>query len=154
MIETEQLAPLNNPEGQRELIPENTDEQREGKGGAKPWIIPLNSRAELVAREFTEDSPAPPDLMPWFPPSEAEKILRKNINGIITAFLDKQAAGNKMARSKLLYRRMRDVCGKPVAEMNQSELEKIWLWTRKEYGGLGERHEKDTMEWLKKRFTA
>jgi hypothetical protein len=134
MIEREQLTPLNNPEGQRELISENKDEQHEGNGNAKPWIIPLNSRAEHITREFIQDGQAPTDLPPWCPPSEAEKILRKNITGIVTAFLDNQAAGNKMAHSKMLYRRMKLICNKPITEMNQSELEKIWLWARKEYG--------------------
>jgi len=135
MIEAEQLTPLNNPEGQQELLPGNNEEQGKGNGNAKPWIIPLNSRAEHIPQDFIEDGPAPPELMPWFPPSEAEKILRKNINGIITAFLDKQATGSKMAHSKILYRRMKLICNKPIAEMNCEELEKIWLWVRKEYGG-------------------
>jgi hypothetical protein len=28
---------------------------------------------------------------------------------------------------------MRLVCGKPVKDMNQSELERVWIWARKEY---------------------
>jgi len=35
----------------------------------------------------------------------------------------------------MLYRRMRLVCPKPVADMCLGELEKIWLWVAKEYGG-------------------
>jgi hypothetical protein len=34
---------------------------------------------------------------------------------------------------------MRLVCEKPVKDMNQSELEKIWVWVRKEYGTEGVR---------------
>jgi hypothetical protein len=33
---------------------------------------------------------------------------------------------------------MRLVVPKPVAEMNQKELEAVWLWVRKEYGGIKE----------------
>jgi hypothetical protein len=69
------------------------------------------------------------------PPSEAEKILRKNINGVVSAFLDRQPHGGKLAHSKMLYRRMRLVYGKPLAEMNREDLEKVWVWARQEYGG-------------------
>jgi hypothetical protein len=71
--------------------------------------------------------------LPPCSPSDAEKILRKNINAGIRAFLDRQGPGNKQAHQKMLYRRMRLVCEKPVSEMNHKELEKIWLWVRKEY---------------------
>jgi superfamily II DNA or RNA helicase len=139
MIEREQLVPLENPEGQQELL--IAGERREGGGEARPWIIPVSSKAETrvftnPSRPWTpiEDAPAPPDLPPWCPPSEAEKILRKNIYGVVTAFLDRQVPGNKLAQSKMLYRRMRLVCEKPVAEMNVRELERVWLWVRREYG--------------------
>jgi superfamily II DNA or RNA helicase len=135
MIRQEQLAPLKNPEGQTELDMQNSQvggDEREGGGGAKPWIIPISSSAETSGRL---EASASPDLPQGCPPSEAEKILRKNINGIITAFLDKQPHGNKQAQSKMLYRRMRLICEKPVSNMNQRELEKAWLWVMKEYGG-------------------
>jgi hypothetical protein len=70
-------------------------------------------------------------------PSEAEKILKKNINGIVSQFLDRQTPGSKQAQSRMLYRRLRLVCAKPVKDMNQGELEKVWLWVRKEYGHEG-----------------
>jgi superfamily II DNA or RNA helicase len=127
MIEQEQLVPLANPDGQQELLPKG--EPREGDGQGRPWIIPVSSKAN------NGDSVPPPLIdLPPCSPSEAEKILRKNINGVITARLDKQGHGNKQAHSKMLYRRMKLVCDKPVAEMNQKELEKVWLWVRKEYG--------------------
>jgi hypothetical protein len=72
--------------------------------------------------------------LPPCSPSDAEKILRKNINAVVTAFLNRQPHGNKQAHQKILYRRMRLVCEKPVKDMNQGELEKVWLWIRKEYG--------------------
>jgi superfamily II DNA or RNA helicase len=129
MIEEEQLVPLENPDGQQELLSQR--ERREGNGTEKPWIIPLSSRANLDGRT----APPPPAVdLPPCSPSEAEKILRKNINGTITAFLNKTSHGNKQAHSKMLYRRMKLICPKPVAEMNQQELEKVWLWVRKEYG--------------------
>jgi superfamily II DNA or RNA helicase len=127
MIEREQLVPLDNPEGQQELIA--SGERREGSGEQRPWIIPVSSRANIAGI----DIPAPQVELPPCSPSEAEKILRKNINWHITLFLNRQKAGNKLAQSKMLYRRMRLVCAKPVAEMNQRELEKVWLWVRKEY---------------------
>jgi hypothetical protein len=80
-----------------------------------------------------------PNDHPPCSPSEAEKILRKNINGVITAHLDKQGHGNKQAHSRMLYRRMKIVCDKPVKNMNQSELEKIWMWVKREYGGYQDR---------------
>jgi superfamily II DNA or RNA helicase len=132
MIEKEQLTPLNNPDGQQELISENAQD-REGNGEAKPWIIPIGSRAHIDGKTDA----APLLEIPPCSPSDAEKILRKNINSIITAFINNQHHGNKQANQKILYRRMRLVCAKPVAEMNQKELEKVWLWVRKEYGNEG-----------------
>jgi hypothetical protein len=131
MIEGEQLVSLENPEGQQELIAESRGGEGDGTVGGRPWIIPLNSRAEIGGRL---EAQAPPGLPPWCPPSEAEKILRKNINGVISAFLNRQPHGNKQAQSKMLYRRMRLVCEKPIAEMNQAQLENVWVWVMKEYG--------------------
>jgi hypothetical protein len=132
MIEREQLTPLNNPEGQEELLSGN-GQDREGNGEAKPWIIPVSSKANIVRETMSEPSL---DIPPCSP-SDAEKILRKNINGVITAFINRQHHGNKQAHSKILYRRMKLICNKPVKDMNQSELEKVWLWFRKEYGTEG-----------------
>jgi superfamily II DNA or RNA helicase len=129
MIEAEQLVPLKNSEGQQELLPE--EERREGGGEQRPWIIPVSSRADITGIT----GPAPKAELPPCSPSEAEKILRKNINGVVMAFLDKQNPGSKLAQSRMLYRRMRLVCEKPVKDMNQKELEKVWLWVRKEYKG-------------------
>jgi superfamily II DNA or RNA helicase len=127
MIEQEQLVPLENPDNQQELLSQG--ERQEGKGEAKPWIIPVSSSAS----NGVSDAPPPIDLPPCSP-SEAEKILRKNINGVITLFLENTPHGNKQTQSKMLYRSMKLQCGKPIKEMNQSELEKVWLWVRKEYG--------------------
>jgi hypothetical protein len=129
MIEDEQLVPIEDPDRQQELMPQG--ERREGNGEERPWIIPLSSKANLGMK--AADLPSY-DLPPCSP-SEAEKILKKNINGIITAFLNEQPHGNKQAQSKMLYRRMKLICPKAVAEMNQGELEKVWIWIRKEYGG-------------------
>ena len=128
MIEREQLVPLSNPDGQQELISE--DKEGEGNGDPRPWIIPLSSKAHGVG-----DTTAPKVEPPPCSPSDAEKILRKNINSTITQFLDSQSHGNKQAHHKMLYRRMRLICEKPVKDMNQSELEKVWLWVKREYGG-------------------
>jgi superfamily II DNA or RNA helicase len=131
MIEREQLVPLNNPDGQQELLVRG--ESQEGGGTEKPWIIPIGSKAHISGEPVAAQMA---DLPPCAP-SEAEKILRKNINVVITAFLDRQAHGNKQAHQKMLYRRMKLVCEKPVADMSQKELEKVWLWVRKEYGSEG-----------------
>jgi len=129
MIEQEQLVPLSNPDNQQDLIP-SQDNAGEGNGEARPWIIPVSSRAK------GENEPAPAAIvLPPCSPSDAEKILRKNINGIVTAFLNEQGHGNKQAHQKMLYRRMKLVCPKPVAEMNQTELETVWIWVKREYGG-------------------
>jgi superfamily II DNA or RNA helicase len=127
MIEAEQLVPLENPEVQQELL---SEEQREGGGKQRPWIIPVSSRADIGNSDSVPGVDHPPCS-----PSEAEKILRKNINGIISRFLDRQSPGNKQAHSRMLYRRLRLVCEKPVKDMNQGELEKVWLWVKREYGG-------------------
>jgi superfamily II DNA or RNA helicase len=127
MIEKEQLTPLNNPEGQQELLAKG--EQREGGGEAKPWIIPLSSRANL---DGSAVAPPPLDLPPCSP-SDAEKILRKNISKQVQIFIDKQNHGNKQAHSNMLYRRMRLICSKNIADMNLNELTAVWLWIRKEY---------------------
>jgi superfamily II DNA or RNA helicase len=129
MIEEEQLAPLNNPDGQQELLSGNAQD-REGSGEAKPWIIPIGSRAQLAEETISE----PPLALPPCSPSEAEKLLRKNINLIVTDFINRQHHGNKKAHQKMLYRKMRLICAKPIKDMNQQELEKVWLWARKEYG--------------------
>jgi len=34
---------------------------------------------------------------------------------------------------------MKLICDKPVADMNQKELETVWLWVKKEYGDQGDR---------------
>jgi hypothetical protein len=130
MIEQEQLTPLNNPDGQQELLSGNAQD-REGNGEAKPWIIPIGSKAHLAGEAVA----APLLDIPPCSPSEAEKILRKNINGVITAFMNKQSHGSKMAHSKILYRRLKLICNKPVKDMNQGELEKVWIWVKREYGG-------------------
>jgi superfamily II DNA or RNA helicase len=130
MIEAEQLVPLENPEGQQELISKGNSAAPEGSGGEKPWIIPIGSKAHLGG----EPMPTPVVDLPPCSPSDAEKILRKNINGIITAFLDSKPHGNKLAHSRMLYRRMRLVCEKPVKDMDQDELISVWQWVKKEYG--------------------
>lgn len=129
MIRREELVPLS--DGQQELF--GGDEgNSEGKGGGqeKPWIIPLSSSAE--GAEIGGNEPKPE--LPPCAPSEAEKILRKNINGIITAYLEQVNPGSKQMYSKMLYRRMRLVVAKPVSEMTGKELEKVWIWIRREYG--------------------
>jgi hypothetical protein len=131
MIEKEQLTPLNNPAGQEELFTGGKQEQGEGNGEARPWIIPVSSKANIAGI----DEPEPQVELPPCSPSEAEKILRKNINGIISRFIDRKSPGNKQAHTRMLYRRLRLVCEKPVKDMNQGELEKVWLWVKREYGG-------------------
>jgi hypothetical protein len=131
MIEKEQLTPLNNPDRQQELLSGNTQDH-EGNGEAKLWIIPVSSKANIIGSTFDTE---PQIELPPCAPSEAEKILRKNINAIITQFVDRQSPGNKQAHSRMLYRRMRLVCAKPVKDMNQGELEKVWMWVKREYGG-------------------
>lgn len=131
MIKREELVPLS--DGQQELF--GNDEERgenSGNGQARPWIIPLSSVAEDTKVSGAETKA---DLPPCAP-SDAEKILRKNINGIIGGYLASVRAGSKQAYSKMLYRRMRLVVAKPVAEMTLGELEKIWIWLRREYGGF------------------
>jgi superfamily II DNA or RNA helicase len=134
MIEKEQLTPLTNPDGQQEMLSGNAQD-REGNGGAKPWIIPIGSKAHLAG----EAAPVPHPDLPLCSPSDAEKILRKNISKQIQIFIDKQNHGNKQAYQKMIYRRMRLICAKPVKDMNQKELEKVWLFVRKEYGNEGAR---------------
>jgi superfamily II DNA or RNA helicase len=138
MIEREQLVPLSDPDDQQELI--QGDNGLEGSGNLRPWIIPLSSKANLDGRiDHLISNEHPPCS-----PSDAERILRKNINGVITAFLDKQAHGSLLAHSKMLYRRLRLICDKPVKDMNQSELEKVWLWIRREYGDQQDRRESNS----------
>jgi hypothetical protein len=124
MIKTEQLVPLENPEGQQELLPQG--ERRGGCGEEKPWIIPIASTVQ------TNETPS----ANTFPcaPSEAEGILRKNIKGIIRLFLDKQHPGNIRPNQIILYRRMKLVCDKRLEDMNHDELVKVWVWAKKEYG--------------------
>lgn len=132
MIRREELVPLGNHEEQGGIF--GSDQERTG-GEARPWIIPLSSSMEfggsgnLVCREKLEGSGIPP-----CPPSEAEKILRKNISGIISSFLATLPPGNKQTQSRMLYRRMRLVVPKKIDAMTLKELEKVWVWVKKEYG--------------------
>ena len=129
MIRREELVPLS--DGQQELF--GGDERGEGNGGgnARPWIIPLSSSAEGAESGRVEEKP----VLPPCPPSEAEKILRKNISGIINGYLATVKAGSKQVYSKMLYRRLRLIVPKPIADMSAKELEKVWIWLRREYGG-------------------
>lgn len=128
MIKREELVPLS--DGQQELSIGN--EKATGNGSARPWIIPLSSSAEAGNGVEKESFVG----LPPCPPSEAEKILRKNINGIITGYLENVNAGSKQVYSRMLYRRMRLLVQKPVADMTVRELEKVWIWLRREYGGF------------------
>lgn len=128
MIRREELVPLS--DGQQELALGGGRNESNGSGNARPWIIPLSSSAEGADGFAAEKKPE----LPPCPPSEMEKILRKNISGIISAYLDGVNNGSKQVYSKMLYRRMRLVVPKPVSEMNGRELEKVWIWLRREYG--------------------
>lgn len=128
MIRREELVPLS--DGQQELALGGGRNESNGSGNARPWIIPLSSSAEGADGTAAEKKPE----LPPCPPSEMEKILRKNISGIISAYLDGVNNGSKQVYSKMLYRRMRLVVPKPVSEMNGRELEKVWIWLRREYG--------------------
>jgi superfamily II DNA or RNA helicase len=131
MIQAEQAVPLSNPDNQLELSGGNPGESGEDGGEARPWIIPVGSAAHVDGK-----ADEAPGNFPPCPPSEAEKIVRENIRGIIGAYLDGQRFGSKQAQAKILYRRMKLVVNKPVLDMNQGELEKVWMWVRKEYGGV------------------
>jgi superfamily II DNA or RNA helicase len=157
MIEQEQLVPLKNPEGQQELIQEEA--RGKGSGTTRPWIIPVSSKANVEPRVFNDVvTPLGMDIisgklpvdMPPCPPSEAEKILRKNINGVISYYLGKQRAGSKMLQQKMLYRRLKQVCDKPVKDMDLAELQQVWQWLREQYGqytlqGVGNNHSKESL---------
>ena len=126
MIRREELVPLSG--GQPELFGGEEKGEGNGSGNARPWIIPLSSSAESGA---ADGKPA----LPPCPPSEAEKILRKNISGIISGYLATVKAGSKQTCSKMLYRRLRLIVPKPIADMSGEELEKVWIWLLREYGG-------------------
>jgi superfamily II DNA or RNA helicase len=130
MIEREQLVPLENPEGRQELI--TPREQQEGNGKEKPWIIPVASTAHIG--ETTVVSPAI-STAPCTP-SEAENVLRKNINNIIKVFLSKQHHGNRQHQQLMLYRRMKLICNKKLEEMTNDELVKVWVWVKNEYSEI------------------
>jgi hypothetical protein len=127
MIEMEQLTPLNKPAGQGEIFDGGAQERGEGSGEAKPWIVPLSSRASI---DGTANAKNAQTGIPPCSPSDAEKILRKNINNVITAYLNKQAYGNKQAWNRMIYRRMKLICDKPIKDMNQKELVKVWTWVK------------------------
>lgn len=129
MIEREQLVPLANPDDQMELSAPQK-KRNEGTGEARPWIIPVGSIAHVDGSAKTE--PVKINLPPCSP-SEAEKILRKNINLHINTYLDSVKNGSKVAYQKILYRRMRLQVQKPIAEMKLKELEKVWIWLKTEY---------------------
>lgn len=128
MIKNEELVPLS--DGQGELFGAEKKGEGSGTGQARPWIIPLSSTAEGAEGNRIEIKP---DFPPCTP-SEMEKILRKNINSIIEGFLATVRAGSKQMQSRMLYRRLRLIVPKPVSEMTGKELEKVWIWLKKEYG--------------------
>lgn len=128
MIKNEELVPLS--DGQGDLFESAEKNEGNGNGQARPWIIPLSSTAEGVEGNRIENRP---DLPPCTP-SEMEKILRKNINVMIESYLATVRPGSKQMQSRMLYRRLRLIVPKPVSEMTGKELEKIWIWLKKEYG--------------------
>lgn len=129
MIKNEELVPLS--DGQQDLFQkEENSGASNGTGQARPWIIPLSSTAEGAEGNRIEIKP---DLTPCTP-SEMEKILRKNINSIIEGYLATVRPGSKQMQSRMLYRRLRLIVPKPVSEMTGKELEKCWIWLKKEYG--------------------
>jgi len=125
MIEREQTVPLADTDALGSAG--GQEEPGEGTGGLRPWIIPVESRAHLDG-----SLPETPAAAAPCPPSEAEKILRKNIRAIVKNFLDKQRPGNRMAQEKMLYRRIKQIVPKSIDHMSQEELENVWLWLRKE----------------------
>jgi DNA or RNA helicases of superfamily II len=127
MIEREELVPLANPDEQMDLAGSSEEKRGEGTGEARPWIIPTGSTAYVDGAPVPE-KPAVLAGLPDITPSEAEKILRKNIHDIITEVIEKTNNGSKTAVQKILYRRMRLQVAKPIAEMNSKELEKIYVW--------------------------
>lgn len=128
MIKNEELVPLS--DGQGELFGAEKKGEGSGTGQARPWIIPLSSTAEGAEGNRIEIKP---DLPPCTP-SEMEKILRKNINAIIEGYLATVRPGSKQSYSRMLYRRLRLIVQKSISEMTGKELEKIWIWLKKEYG--------------------
>jgi superfamily II DNA or RNA helicase len=131
MIEREEPVPLANPDEQMELAPAS-EKRGEGSGEARPWIIPTGSTA-YVDGEPVKEKPEIFAGLPNITPSEAEKIIRTNIHQHITTFIDTINNGSKQAYQKILYRRLRIQVPKPIAEMNVKELEKVWVWLKKEY---------------------
>ena len=129
MIKNEELVPL--CDGQQDLFQNDEKTEGSGNGQARPWIIPLSSTAEGAENKTEVKIDLPPCA-----PSEMEKILRKNINSIIEGYLSKVRPGSRMAHSRILYRRLRLIVPKPVAEMTGKELEKAWMWVRCEYGNV------------------
>ena len=128
MIRNEELVPLS--DGQGDLFQKDEKSEGSGTGQARPWIIPLSSTAEGSEGNRVEIKP---DLPPCTP-SEMEKILRKNINSIIEGYLATVRPGSKQMQSRMLYRRLRLIVPKSVSEMTGKELEKVWIWLKKEYG--------------------
>lgn len=131
MIENEQLVPLANPDEQMELGSSNEEKRGEGTGEARPWIIPVGST--VIDGTEPRANPVEACNLPPCSPSEAEKILRKNIHQHITAVLEPVNNGSKLAHQKILYRRMRLQVQKPVADMSLKELSTVWVWLKKEY---------------------
>lgn len=129
MIEDEKLVPLANPDEQMELAPAQ-EKRGEGTGEARPWIIPVGSVALDPAGQSPSSAGRSPVLagIPNITPSEAEKILRKNIQAVMSEIVGNTAHGSKSGIEQILRRRMRLQVAKPIAEMNTKELEKIYVW--------------------------
>ena len=127
MIKNEELVPLS--DGQGEHFGAEKKGEGSGNGQARPWIIPLSSTAEGAENKTEVRIDLPPCT-----PSEMEKILRKNINSIIDGYLATVRPGSKQMQSRMLYRRLRLIVPKSVSEMTGKELEKVWIWLKKEYG--------------------
>lgn len=128
MIKNEELVPLS--DGQGNLFESAEKNEGSGNGQARPWIIPLSSTAEGAEGNRIEIKS---DLPPCTP-SQMEKILRKNINVIIESYLATVRPGSKQTYSRMLYRRLRLIVPKSISEMTGKELEKVWIWLKKEYG--------------------
>lgn len=129
MIRNEELVPLSDGQGDLFADAEKSGAESSGNGQARPWIIPLSSTAEGAENKTEVKIDLPPCT-----PSEMEKILRKNINSIIEGYLSTVRPGSKQMQSRMLYRRLRLIVPKPISEMTGKELEKVWIWVKKEYG--------------------
>lgn len=128
-IEAEQVHALEDRSEAGEGSREAGEEGQEGTGSSRPWITPIGSMAYRAAdAEFCMEEARPDGGLP---PSQAEKLLRKQIARHIEVFLSDKRPGSRASYSTIIHRRLKAlVGGKAREDCTVEELTAQWAYLK------------------------